>query len=228
MTVRLLLVDDEPLVRTGIGLILKAEPDMEVVGSTGDGAAAVALAAELHPDVVLMDVRMPGMDGVEATRRIVASACGDVLVLSTYSEDEAVRSALSAGACGFLLKDALPDELVAAVHAIAAGEAWLDPAIAKSLLAEFTGRPAPALPPNSALLRLTPREREVLVLAAHGLTNQQIAAHLVVTEATVKTHVGRVLTKLGLHDRAQAVAAAYRGRLVTADEPLPPRRGKPA
>lgn len=225
--IRVLLVDDEPLVRTGIGLILRGEPDIETVGAAGDGAEALERVEELQPDVVLMDVRMPGMDGVEATRRIVEATpdgadCA-VLVLTTYRADDAVRSALRAGASGFLLKDAAPDELIAAVRAVASGEAWLDPAVAKGLLNEFKGRPETPLADGSDLFRLTPREREVLVLVAHGLTNEQIAGHLVMAEATVKTHIGRVLMKLGLHDRAQAVAAAYRGRLVHPDDPLPPR-----
>jgi DNA-binding NarL/FixJ family response regulator len=226
--IRVLLADDEPLVRTGIGLILSAEPSIEVVGAVGDGNEALAGVRELKPDVVVMDVRMPGMDGVEATRHIIDSpptgqSVPAVLVLTTYHADEAVRSSLRAGASGFLLKDAAPDELVSAIHAVAAGEAWLDPAVAKRLLAEFKGRPESPLPSSEQIARLTQREREVLVLLAHGLTNATIANHLFIAEATVKTHVNRLLMKMGLHDRAAAVAAAYRTGLVAADEPLPPR-----
>lgn len=226
--IRVLLADDEPLVRTGIGMILAAEPDIEVIGAVDDGSAAVTMTHELRPDVVLMDIRMPGMDGVEATRRIVDDqANGDnpvaVLVLTTYHIDEAVRSSLRAGASGFVLKDALPDELVAAIHAVAAGEAWLDPAVAKRLLAEFKGKPESNLPSSEQIRQLTQREREVLVLIAHGLDNRTIANHLFISEATVKTHISRLLMKMGLHDRASAVTVAYRTGLVAPDEPLPPR-----
>ena len=227
--IRVLLADDEPLVRTGIAMILGAEPDIEVIEAVGDGRAAVAGAQELKPDVVVMDVRMPGMGGVEATRHIIDSqpagqARPAVLVLTTYHADEAVRSSLRAGASGFVLKDAAPDELVSAIQAVAAGEAWLDPAVAKRLLAEFKGRPESPLPTSEQITRLTQREREVLVLLAHGLSNTVIANHLFIAEATVKTHVNRLLMKMGLHDRAAAVAAAYRTGLVAPDDPLPPRR----
>lgn len=226
--IRVLLADDEVLMRTGISMILDAEPDIEVVAVVDDGSAAVASAEELRPDVVVMDVRMPVMDGVEATRRIVGSdpatdGVPAVLVLTTYHVDEAVRSSLRAGASGFVLKDAAPDELVAAIHAVAKGEAWLDPAVAKRLLAEFKGRPESPLPNSEQITRLTQREREVLVLLAHGLPNKAIADHLFISEATVKTHVSRVLMKMGLHDRAGAVATAYRTGLVASDDPLPPR-----
>jgi DNA-binding NarL/FixJ family response regulator len=226
--IRVLLADDEPLMRTGLAMILDAEPDIEVVAVVDDGQAAVSSVHELNPDVVVMDVRMPVMDGVEATRRIIAAEPGSysipaVLVLTTYHVDEAVRSSLRAGASGFVLKDAAPVELVAAIHAVANGEAWLDPAVAKRLLAEFKGRPESPLPTSEKIHRLTQREREVLVLLAHGLANKAIADHLFISEATVKTHVSRVLMKMGLHDRAAAVAAAYRTGLVASDDPLPPR-----
>lgn len=202
---------------------------MEVVGFADNGLEAVERAEVLKPDVVLMDVRMPLLDGVEATRRIVeqdrqeSSDCA-VLILTTYRADEAVRGALRAGASGFVLKDAAPDELLAAVRAVANGEAWLDPAVAKQLLVEFMGRPEAAVPAAGRLASLTPREREVLILIAHGMTNTAVAEHLVVAEATVKTHLNRVLVKLGLHDRAQAVTAAYQSGLVAPNDPLPARR----
>ena len=226
--IRVVLADDESLMRTGIAMIIEAEPDIEVVAAVGDGSAAVARTQELKPDVVVMDIRMPGVDGVEATRQIIDSqpAGGPavaVLVLTTYHVDDAVRSSLRAGASGFVLKDAAPDELVAAIHAVAAGEAWLDPAVAKRLLAEFKGRPETRLPSSDQIMRLTQREREVLVLVAHGLANKAIADHLFISEATVKTHISRLLMKMGLHDRAGAVAMAYRTGLVAPDEPLPPR-----
>lgn len=226
--IRVLLADDEPLIRTGIALILSAEPDIEVIGVVGDGLSAVARVCELTPDVVLMDVRMPIMDGVEATRRIIEEqATTDqpqtgVLILSTFHLDEAVRGALRAGASGFVLKDAAPDELVAAIHAVAGGEAWLDPAVAKRLLADFKGRLESTLPGPEVMSRLTHREREVLVLLAHGLGSKAIADYLFVSEATVKTHLNRLLMKLGLHDRAGAVAVAYRTGLVGPDDPMPP------
>jgi DNA-binding NarL/FixJ family response regulator len=181
--IRVLLADDEPLMRTGLAMILDAEPDIEVVAVVGDGSAAVSAVHELKPDVVVMDVRMPVMDGVEATRRIVGSdptsyPVPAVLVLTTYHVDEAVRSSLRAGASGFVLKDAAPVELVAAIHAVANGEAWLDPAVAKRLLADFKGRPESPLPSSEQIAGLTQREREVLVLLAHGLPNRAIADHL--------------------------------------------------
>jgi DNA-binding NarL/FixJ family response regulator len=229
-TIRILLADDEPLVRTGISLILRAEPDMDVIGAADDGKQAVELARALAPDVVLMDVRMPHLDGVAATRRIVEEAPFGVvppavLILSTFHEDAAVRGALRAGASGFVLKDAAPDQLIAALHAVATGGAWLAPAVAKRLLAEFKGRPETAIPASAELRRLTPRELEVLVLLAHGLTNPQISGHLVVAESTIKTHVSRILVKLSLHERAQAIVTAYRTGLVRPDDPLPPPSG---
>ncbi|MCY1159882.1 MAG: response regulator transcription factor [Citricoccus sp.] len=226
--IRVLLADDEPLVRTGIAMILAAEDDIEVVDVVGDGRAAVLRARATAPDVVVMDVRMPVMDGVEATRRILdeqesGSPQPGVLVLSTFHVDEAVHGALRAGASGFVLKDAAPDELVAAVHAVARGDAWLAPAVAKRLLAEFKGRPESLLPRGDLMGRLTHREREVLILLAHGLGSRAMAEHLFLSEATVKTHLNRILTKLGVHDRAGAVAVAYREGLVGPNDPMPPR-----
>jgi DNA-binding NarL/FixJ family response regulator len=226
--IRVLLADDEPLIRTGIAMILDAEDDIEVVDVVGDGREAVQRTREMAPDVVVMDVRMPVMDGVEATRRILdeqgtGSPLSAVLVLSTFHVDEAVHGALRAGASGFVLKDAAPDELVSAVHAVARGDAWLAPAVAKRLLAEFKGRPESPLPHGELMGRLTHREREVLILLAHGLGSKAMADHLFLSEATVKTHLNRILTKLGLHDRAGAVAVAYREGLVGPADPMPPR-----
>ena len=229
--IRILLADDQPLIRSGLAMLLDAEPDMQVVGEADDGAAAIAQARRLIPDVVLMDVRMPVLDGVTATREITGDTfCAEpghairVLVLTTYNEDKTVREALRAGASGFLLKDAAPFELTAAVRAVYHAEAWLDPAVAKGLLADFKGAAASAIPDRAELSRITPREREVLILLAHGLTNQQISHHLVVAESTIKTHISRILTKLGIHERAQAVVTAYRTGLVGPGDPLPPRR----
>ena len=214
MTIRCLLADDQPLIRAGLAMLLAAEPDLAVVGEADDGDAAVRMASALRPDIVLMDVRMPGLDGVGATRIITRDERIRVLILTTYHVDEAVYAALRAGADGFLLKDAAPDELVAAVRAIVAGEAWLDPAVARGLLTEFAARPMPNVDTPAAMRRLTPREREILILMAHGLSNAEIAERLVVGEATVKTHAGRVVMKLGVRDRTQAVVAAYRSGLV--------------
>ena len=231
--IRVILVDDEPIVRSGIALLLGGEPDIEVIADVDTGEEAVDLAVRHHPDVVIADVRMPGMDGVETTRRIVR-ATGEadtdqvpvkVLVLTTFHVDEAVLAALRAGASGFILKDAAPTELVAAVRAVAAGEAWLDPAVARQLIDEFASRSDPGLPSPDELRALTGREREVLVLIAHGLSNAEISDFLVIGEGTTKTHVGRIFAKLGLRDRAQAVATAYRCGLIRPDDALPPRPG---
>jgi DNA-binding NarL/FixJ family response regulator len=213
--IRVVLADDQPLVRAGIAMLLAAEPDIDVVAECDDGAQAVAVGLDLAPDVVVMDVRMPKLDGVGATARL---ACGHspttrVLILTTYHADDAVYGALRAGASGFLLKDAVPAELVMAIRAVAAGEAWLDPAVAQGLLTDFAARPDPVTTP-AAMRGLTDREREVLALAARGLSNDEIAAKLVIGEATVKTHLGRVLMKLGVRDRTQAVVAAYQTGLV--------------
>ncbi|GGT06837.1 response regulator [Nonomuraea spiralis] len=222
MTIRVLLVDDQPLLRTGFRLILEAESDITVVGQAGDGKAAMEQTRALLPDVVLMDVRMPGVDGIEATRRIVREAAPTahvpkVLVLTTFDLDEYIVEALRAGASGFLLKDVPPDELVQAIRVVAAGDAIVAPSVTRRLLDRFAKRlPSPYEQATPARLdRLTERELEVLRLIAKGMSNAEIAAKLVVSETTVKTHVGNVLTKLGLRDRVQAVVLAYETGLIT-------------
>jgi DNA-binding NarL/FixJ family response regulator len=219
MSVRILIADDQALVRAGFKMILDAEDDLDVVGEAVDGLQAVELCRRLKPDVVLMDIRMPELDGIEATRRVVTAAGDDapvrVLMLTTFDLNEYVYEALRAGASGFLLKDAPPEQLIAAIHTLAAGEALIAPAITKRLLARFARTAPPAGPSAAALGQLTPREREVLVLIARGLSNGEIAAELVLSQATVKTHVKRVLAKLGVRDRVHAVVLAYESALVT-------------
>jgi len=211
--IRVLIADDQALMRTGFRMILDAQEDMEVVGEAIDGADAIRQFEKLEPDVVVMDVRMPSMDGIEATRRLAAlERPARVLILTTFDLDDYVYEALRAGASGFLLKDRPPEELVAAVRVIAAGEALLAPSVTRRLIEEFARR-APAVKPTE-LDELTEREREVLVLMARGLSNAEIARALFVAETTVKTHVGRVLHKLRLRDRAQAVVLAYESGLV--------------
>ncbi|HWS33016.1 MAG TPA: response regulator transcription factor [Actinoplanes sp.] len=205
MTVRVLLADDHMLVRTGFRVILEMEDDIEVAGEAADGATAVEMALRLRPDVVLMDVEMPGMDGLEATRRIAAEGGPSVLILTTFDRDDYLFAALRAGASGFLLKNGTPENLTEAVRVIAAGEALLAPAVTRRVISTFTTAGGPAV----RLDRLTPREHEVLVLLAAGTTNAEIAATLRLGETTVKTHVSRVLAKIGARDRAQAVVLAY-------------------
>ncbi|KID28583.1 response regulator [Prauserella rugosa] len=207
--IRVLLVDDQELMRVGFRMVLGAAGDLEVAGEAANGEEAVRLAEQLRPDVVLMDVRMPVLDGVEATRRIVTSGSSRVLVMTTFDLDEYVYSALRAGASGFLLKDTPPDDLVSALRSVARGDAVVSPAVTRRLLDRFvdTGRLAPR--DAGALDVLTDREREVLVQVAKGLSNTEIAAELHLSEATVKTHVGRILSKLDLRDRVQAVVLAY-------------------
>lgn len=219
--IRVLVADDQPLVRSGLAMLLDSATDIDIVGEAGDGAQAVADAERLQPDIVIMDVRMPVMDGVEATRRITADsftrdpdAPVKILILTTYHVDRTVHDALRAGASGFLLKDAAPAELLAATRAIAAGNAWLQPSVARDLITEFAARPEPHAPAPELLDRLTPRESEVLVLIAHGLTNAEIAARLHIGDVTVKTHVGRIFMKLDLRDRVHAVITAYEHGLV--------------
>ncbi|MER7793503.1 response regulator transcription factor [Streptomyces sp. NPDC097640] len=227
MTVRIVIADDQDVVRAGFGALLDTQPDLTVVGSAADGAAAVGICRETRPDVVLMDVRMPVLDGIEATRRIVAGAAGAgagrgprIVMLTTFDLDEYVYDALAAGASGFLLKDMAAERLFEAVRVVAAGEALLAPTVTRRLIGEFVRlRPHTAGPTPLALL--TPRETEVLRLIAEGLSNAEIAARLTVSAETVKTHVSRVLAKLGARDRAQAVMLAYEFGLVV------PRSGGP-
>jgi DNA-binding NarL/FixJ family response regulator len=211
--IRLLIADDQALVRAGFRMILAAEADLEVVGEAGDGAAAVALAAEQGPDVVLMDVRMPDVDGIEATRRLQAlPEPPRVLVLTTFDLDEVVYEALRAGASGFLLKDAPEAQLLTAIRVVADGASIFAPSVTRRLVAEFARRSPSAAPPG--LAELTPREHDVLRLVARGLSNAEIAATLVLSEHTIKTHVAHILLKLGLRDRTQAVVVAYESGLV--------------
>ncbi len=230
--IRIVVADDHQVVRAGFAALLDTQPDFTVVGTACDGAEAVTLGRDLRPDVLLMDVRMPGTDGIEATRQLCASQSGashsgagqvgvgqpdgpQVLMLTTFDLDDYVFEALRAGASGFLLKDVTAERLFDAVRVVAAGEGLLAPAVTRRLISEFARlRPTPAAAVRPALATLTPRETEVLILVAEGLSNQQIAARLVVTEETVKTHVSRVLHKLGLRDRTQAVIAAYESGLI--------------
>ncbi|RBY84602.1 response regulator transcription factor [Blastococcus sp. TF02A-30] len=216
MTIRVVLVDDQAMVRTGLRMVLAAEPDIEVVGEAADGADGVRTVTRLRPDVVLLDVRMPGVDGLEAARRILAADLPTrVVVLTTFDEDEYVAAALRAGVSGFLLKVAPPEDLVAAVRTVAAGQGLLDPAVTLRVIESFAAAPAPDPARAGALAQLTDRETDVLALVAAGLSNAEIAARLYLGEATVKTHVSRVLLKLALRDRVQAVAFAYESGLVT-------------
>jgi DNA-binding NarL/FixJ family response regulator len=214
--IRVLLADDQALVRSGFRMILEARDDIEVVGEAEDGARAVALARSLRPDAILMDVRMPRLDGVEATRQIVASGAETrVLILTTYDLDEYVYAAIRAGASAFLLKDVEPAQLVEAVRVVARGDALLAPTVTRRLLERFADTLPGEPPPLPAeLAALTPREREILELVARGLSNAEIADRLVLGETTVKTHVSNVLRKLGLRDRVQAVVFAYEAGLV--------------
>lgn len=216
--VRVLLVDDQELMRMGFRMVLDAQDDLEVVGEAGNGAEAVEIAERLRPDVVLMDVRMPVLDGVEATRRIVAADSAKVLVMTTFDLDEYALSALRNGASGFLLKDAPPESLVTAVRSVASGDAVVAPSVTKRLLDRFLGERGGQLRDASVLDVLTGREREVLVLVAKGLSNAEIAGKLFLSEATVKTHLGRILSKLDIRDRVQAVVLAYETGLVKPGE----------
>jgi DNA-binding NarL/FixJ family response regulator len=215
--IAVLIADDQALVRVGLRKILEADGDVEVVAEAGNGEEAVTAAARHRPDLVLMDIRMPVLDGIEATRRIVgADASTRVLVLTTFGLDSYVYEALQAGASGFMLKDAPPEEIAAAVRIVAGGDALLAPAVTRAVVEEFARRaPAPAAPEPPALDELTPREREVLTLLTRGLSNPEICDRLVISEATAKTHVARILQKLGLRDRVQAVIYAYESGLIT-------------
>jgi DNA-binding NarL/FixJ family response regulator len=222
MTVRVVVADDQVLVRAGFRVLVDSAPDLEVIGEAGDGVEAVELARRERPEVVLMDIRMPRMDGLEATRRIVADELLDgvrVLVLTTFDLDEYVYQALRVGASGFLLKDTPPADLLAAIRVVAAGDALLAPSVTRRLIEEFARRPEPAAVAPAALSALTQREREVLALVARGLSNAEIADRLFVSAATTKTHVSRVLAKLQARDRAQLVMLAYETGLVTPGSP---------
>ncbi|MGN9836906.1 response regulator [Nonomuraea sp. H19] len=212
--IRVVIADDHLVVRTGFAELLDTQPDFEVAGTAADGAEAVRICRELSPDVVLMDVRMPGMGGIEATRLLSGPGGPRVLILTTFDLDEYVYDALRAGASGFLLKDVTAERLFDAVRVIAAGEALLAPAVTRRLISEFARLGPKTDAPVAALATLTPRETQVLRLVAEGLSNPEIAGRLLVTEETVKTHVSRVLNKLGLRDRTQAVVAAYETGLV--------------
>ena len=220
MTIRILLVDDDPLLRLGFRLVLESQPDLSVVGEAPDGATAVRRTAELDPDVVIMDVRMPGMDGIEATREIVREhGRSRVLILTTFDIDEYAFPGLRAGASGFLLKNVPPDDLLSAIRAVASGDAVVAPSVTRRLLDAMADRlpdagGSPASGADGRLGKLTERELEVLMKVANGLSNAEIAEELTLSEGTVKTHVGRILNKLGLRDRVQAVVLAYQIGLV--------------
>jgi DNA-binding NarL/FixJ family response regulator len=213
MTIRVLLADDQELVRAGFRMILETQADIQVVGEADDGVEAVAATRRLRPDVVLMDIRMPNLDGLQATKQIMAARSSSrVLILTTFDLDEYVYQALAAGASGFLLKNAPPEQLISAVRVVAAGDALLAPSVTRRVIEQFTRLPPPG--GTDTLVGLTAREREVLKLVARGLSNAEIAAELVVSDATVKSHVAHLLAKLQLRDRVQAVVLAYESGLV--------------
>ncbi|MFC6887019.1 response regulator [Actinomadura yumaensis] len=220
--VRVLLVDDQPLIRAGLRVLVADTPDLAIVGEAGTGAEAVRLAAEVRPDVVVMDIRMPDMDGIEATRRITASAgAAHVLMLTTFDDDDYVYGSLRAGASGFLVKDMALEEILSAIRVVAGGDALIAPGVTRRLIEEFAARPEPAPAPAPAargLRGVTEREREVLTLVGRGMSNAEIAAHLTISAATAKAHVGRLLTKLDARDRVHLVIIAYEAGLVA-----PPR-----
>jgi DNA-binding NarL/FixJ family response regulator len=221
--IRVLIADDQALVRGGFRLILDAQQDIEVVGEAADGRQALTRARELEPDVVLMDIRMPELDGLQATRRLLHDDSSPrVLILTTFDLDEYVYEAMKAGASGFLVKDVRPEQLADAVRVVATGEALLAPTITRRLIEQFVRRPAPTSGPPPELSGLSERELEVLKLIARGLSNAEIAQSLFVTDATVKTHVTHILTKLALRDRVQAVVLAYESGLVQAGSTTPP------
>lgn len=214
-----LIADDDDLMRAGLTELLTADPDIEIIGNAATGREAVEQAQRLSPEVVLMDVRMPGLDGIAATRELLRAAPDTrVLVLTTFEQDDYIFGALRAGASGFLLKRARPEELIAAVHTVAAGEALLSPSVTRRVIARMAGQPTPDLSHVAKLDVLTPREREVLPLIARGLSNREIAATLLVEESTIRTHVKRILMKLGLRDRIQVVIFAYESGVISARE----------
>ncbi len=221
MTVRVVVADDQPLVRAGLRKIFEIDPEIEVLADVGDGRAAIEAAARLQPDVVVMDIRMPVLDGIEATRQVVngAGTPPRVLVLTTFALDDYVFGALRAGASGFLLKDAVPEDLIAAVHTIARGDALLDPAVTRAVVERFGSEPQPDPESATRLAELSQREHEVLLLLVDGKSNREVAGLLYVSEATVKTHVLAVFRKLGLRDRIQAVIFGYESGLVRPNRP---------
>jgi DNA-binding NarL/FixJ family response regulator len=214
MTVRVVLTDDQPLVRAGLRVLIADTPDLDVVGEAGTGTEAVQLVGDLRPDVVVMDIRMPGMDGIEATRIIAAEhQATRVIVLTTFDDDDYVYGALRAGASGFLVKDMALDDILAAIRVVAAGDALIAPSVTRRLIAQFAGPPQPP-PPRREIDGITEREREVLTMIGRGLSNAEIAAGLFISAATAKAHVARLLAKLGARDRVQLVIAAYEAGLV--------------
>ncbi|MCW2912218.1 MAG: LuxR family transcriptional regulator [Actinomycetia bacterium] len=218
MTVRVVLADDQPLIRAGLRVLIADTPDLDIVGEAGTGAQAVQLVRDIQPDVVVMDIRMPGMDGIEATRIITAgSETARVLVLTTFDDDDYVYAALRAGASGFLVKDMALEDILAGIRVVAAGDALIAPSVTRRLIQEFVGRPEPA-PERRAANGITEREREVLTLVGRGMSNSEIAAHLHISVATAKAHVARLFTKLNARDRIQLVIIAYETGLVS-----PPR-----
>jgi DNA-binding NarL/FixJ family response regulator len=215
MTVRVVLADDQPLVRAGLRVVIADTPDLDVVGEAGTGAQAVALARDLRPDVVVMDIRMPGMDGIEATGMITADhAAARVVVLTTFDDDDYVYAALRAGASGFLVKDMALRDILAAIRVVATGDALIAPSVTRRLIAQFVGRPDPPPPPRREIDGITDRELQVLTLIGRGLSNAEIAASLFISAGTAKAHVARLLAKLGARDRVQLVIAAYEAGLV--------------
>jgi DNA-binding NarL/FixJ family response regulator len=221
--ISVLIADDQDLIRKGLRMLLEAEPDLQVTGEAGDGSQALAQARRLDPDVILMDVRMPGLDGIQATAQLAqAGSRAKILMLTTFNLDEYVYHAMKAGASGFLLKDATREQLTGAIHAICAGETLLAPAITRRLIEDFCSGPAPGTPDGSAAGSLSEREGEVVRLIAAGLSNAEIAAQLYLSEATIKSHITRILARLGLRDRVQIAVYAYEKGIVRPGHRTPP------